>query len=292
MKALIIPFLISFLITNHLKVTDVDTLSVFSKSMDRNIPVAVVLPSHYSESEKKYPVLYLLHGANGNFTSWLNSPPNKSTVHKLSDQYQVIIVLPDGGKRSFYFDSPNIPDSQYSTFIAKELQTYIDSNYRTFKKKEGRLIAGLSMGGHGAFYIASEYPELYTAAASMSGVMNLDTKTWMVPDSLAEEYTSYLKVLLGPVKNTNQHFFESSIIGRVNKLKAGGIYLSFDCGTEDFLIETNRNLHARLLDQKVPHVYIEKNGDHSWEYWQNSLPFHMLYFYGILKKNGTTVVDE
>src|SRR3954467_1022161 len=137
----------------------VDTLEIASTVMQKSIRAAVVVPDSYRKAKKPYPVLYLLHGGTGSFRDWLTKTPDKTLLHRLADQYNLIIVTPDGGPTSYYFDSPLDKTSQYETFIAKELMEKIDGSYRTVKDRKGRVIAGLSMGGHGAMYIASQHPD-------------------------------------------------------------------------------------------------------------------------------------
>jgi enterochelin esterase-like enzyme len=74
-----------------------------------------------------------------------------------------------------------------------------------------------------------------------------------------------------------------------DKLKENGLHLIFDCGVDDFLIDTNRELHQQLLANQTPHHYIERSGAHTWEYWENALPYQVLFFYKILKENGTAI---
>ncbi|MDQ3292113.1 MAG: esterase family protein, partial [Bacteroidota bacterium] len=137
----------------------VDTIEVASQVMQRKIKAAVVVPASYKKSKKPLPVLYLLHGGTGKYSDWLSKTPDKTLMHRMADTYNLIIVTPDGGPSSYYFDSPLDKNSQYETFISKELIKRIDDSYRTVKDKKGRLIAGLSMGGHGAFYIATKHPD-------------------------------------------------------------------------------------------------------------------------------------
>ena len=73
------------------------------------------------------------------------------------------------------------------------------------------------------------------------------------------------------------------------KMKTNGLKIIIDCGVDDFLIDANRELHRRLVYNHTPHDYTERPGGHTWEYWQNSLPYHVLFFYNILKANGVTV---
>ena len=265
----------------------VDTIDVQSSAMHKTLKAAVVLPAAYRESKTAYPVLYLLHGGQGSFRDWLTLPPDKTLLHKLADQYNLIIVTPEGGATSYYFDSPLQKESQFETFIAKEVVATIESTYRVIKEKKGRVIAGLSMGGHGAMYIAARHPELYCAAGSMSGVMNINTKTWKVPEAFARLRSENFARLLGAPKDTLNPYTENTIIGMTDKLKANDVKLIFDIGVDDFLIETNRDLHRRLLENGTPHDYTERPGKHEWAYWEAALPFQVLFFHNVLTANKT-----
>lgn len=268
----------------------VDTLDIASMVMQKNIRAAVVLPDSYKKAKKtNYPVLYLLHGGTGSFRDWLTKTPDKQLLHRLADQYNLIIVTPDGGPTSYYFDSPMDKTSQYETFISKELIEKIDGAYRTIKDRNGRVIAGLSMGGHGAMYISTRHPELYCAAGSMSGVMNINTATWKVPADFAKLRADNFARLLGPPQDAANPYPEYTAVGRTNELKSSGLKLIFDCGTDDFLIDTNRDLHQRLIANQTPHDYIERPGAHTWEYWENALPYQVLFFYKVLKTKGVTI---
>jgi len=148
----------------------VDTLLVKSKAMDKYIKNIVVLPDGYSNNEKAYPVVYLLHGAGGNHTDWIT---NVKDITNYADAFNFIVVCPNGGKTSWYFDSPVDENSQYETYMAKELVQAVDATYNTFQQFSGRAITGLSMGGHGAFYLAFRHQNIWGAAGSMSGGLDL-----------------------------------------------------------------------------------------------------------------------
>ncbi len=264
----------------------VDTINVQSIVMSRTLKAAVVLPDRYSKTKTAYPVLYLLHGGQGSFRDWLTKTPDKTLLHRMADQYNIIIVTPEGGMTSYYFDSPLQKESQFETFIAKEVVRKIESAYRVIKEKRGRIIAGLSMGGHGAMYIAARHPELFVAAGSMSGVMNIDTKTWKVPEAFARSRAENFARLLGPPKDTLNPYTDYTIVGMTDKLKANDVKLIFDVGVDDFLIEPNRDLHRRLLINGTPHDYIERPGGHTWDYWQAALPYQMLFFARVLEASN------
>jgi enterochelin esterase-like enzyme len=74
-----------------------------------------------------------------------------------------------------------------------------------------------------------------------------------------------------------------------DRLKANNLPLIFDIDVDDFLIETNRDLHRRLVENNTPHDYIERPGAHTWDYWENALPYQVLFFSKILIANGVAV---
>ncbi|RIV17937.1 esterase family protein [Fibrisoma montanum] len=271
----------------------VDTIDVPSARMNRTLRAAVVLPERYLNARKRdaqpFPVLYLLHGGSGSFRDWLTKPADTRLLHRLADQYNLIIVTPDGDPVSYYFDSPLVPGSQFETFISQELIAKIDDTYRTVRDRKGRVIAGLSMGGHGAMFIASRHPDLFAAAGSMSGVMNINTATWKVEPDFAKSRADNFAKLLGPPAGGDTPYPGYTMVTLADRLKTNGLPLIFDIGVDDFLIETNRDLHRRLLDNETPHEYTERPGAHTWPYWENALPYQVLFFNSVLKANKVTV---
>ena len=265
----------------------VDTLEIQSAAMQKTIKAPVVLPDSYQASGKQYPVIYLLHGGQGSYRDWLSKLSDKLLLHKLADQYQVIIVTPDGSPTGYYFDSPLDKTSQYETFISKELVQKIDGTYRTIKDRKGRIIAGLSMGGHGAMYLSTRHPDVYCAAGSMSGVMDLNTSLWKVPADFAKSRDKNFERLLGPPKDTTSKYREYSAVGMVDKMKANDVKLIFDCGFDDIMIAPNRELHQLLLANGTPHDYIERPGKHEWPYWENAVQYQFLFFQKVFLANGS-----
>lgn len=272
----------------------VDTIQIQSASMGRTLRAAVVLPDRYVKARKRdrgaFPVLYLLHGGSGGFRDWLTKTPDPTLLHQLADQYNLIIVTPDGDPVSYYFDSPLVKTSQFETFISKELIEQIDNSYRTIRDRKGRVIAGLSMGGHGALFISSRHPDLYAAAGSMSGVMNINTATWKVSADMAKSRAENFAKLLGPPKEGDAPYPGYTMVTLADKIKANGLPIILDIGVDDFLIEGNRDLHRQLVANQTPHDYIERPGGHTWAYWQNALPYQVLFFSKILKANGVMVL--
>src|SRR5574344_2066383 len=128
----------------------VEKVTVNSAAMKKNIDNMVVVPDGVN-AETKLPTVFLLHGAGGNASDWINNVPD---IKKLSDLYQVLIVCPDGGVTSWYYDSPIDSSYKYETYVTKELLPYIDQKYPTYKSAAYRAITGLSMGGHGGTYLS------------------------------------------------------------------------------------------------------------------------------------------
>lgn len=263
----------------------VDTLQVASTAMGKTYKAAVVLPNSYSKGKTTYPVLYLLHGAYGHFSDWLKNTPNKKLVHNLADQYNMIIVMPEGETFSFYIDSPVNKESQFETFITQEVIQKVDKTYRTISNRNGRVITGLSMGGHGALYLSARHPDLFCAAGSMSGAVDMST---MLNRDSSAQIVKLMQPVFGDKSGNTELYEQNSVLRMADKIKANKLPLIIDCGVDDFLIEPNRELHRRLVYNKVDHDYTERPGAHTWDYWENSLPYHVLFFNKILLKNQVT----
>ncbi|MCB2406505.1 alpha/beta hydrolase [Hymenobacter lucidus] len=269
----------------------VDTVAIPSMAMQRTYKAAVALPASYTKNKKaRYPVLYLLHGAYGHFGDWLNKTPDPQLIHKLADQYNLIIVMPEGETFSFYLDSPVNKGSQFETYITKEVIGRIDDTYRTVRSSKGRVITGLSMGGHGALYLSGRHPELFAAAGSMSGALDLSITNRKLTPEEAKNRQSLFDPILGPEGSAKPDVYTAnSVVHMADKLFSNGLPLIIDCGVDDFLIDINREVHRRLLYNRTPHDYTERPGAHTWEYWQNALPYHVLFFQKILQANAVTI---
>nr|WP_315175512.1 alpha/beta hydrolase-fold protein [uncultured Flavobacterium sp.] len=279
MKKLIL--LCVFLNVTFLFAAKVDTLQVASVAMNKSYKAAVVLPNSYAKSKSAYPVLYLLHGAYGHFNDWLSKTPNKDLVKNLADQYDLIIVMPEGETFSFYLDSPVNSGSQFETFITKEVVGTVDKTYRTIADKRARAITGLSMGGHGALYLSAKHPELFCAAGSMSGAVDMSV---MLNRESSAQVIQLMQPVFGDQSGNQDMYVKYAVLRMVDTIKANKLPLIIDCGVDDFLIEPNRELHRRLLYNKVEHDYTERPGAHTWEYWENALPYHVLFFSKIVSR--------
>jgi S-formylglutathione hydrolase FrmB len=181
----------------------------------------------------------------------------------------LVIVCPDAAYSSWYFDSPVDSSFRYETFTAKELPVYIDANYRTIASKKGRAITGLSMGGHGAFFLALRHPQTFGACGSMSGALNISliAKGFDLPKRLGDTITNRQQFIDWSVVNMFDHYDPKDSIAFI-----------FDCGIRDFLFDMSKATHNKMLQLKIPHDYIERPGVHDWKYWGNAVKYHLLFF--------------
>jgi S-formylglutathione hydrolase FrmB len=254
-------FLLLLLVTSaH---ASVDTLSVFSTQMNKPVKVLVITPDKMEGT--RLPVVYLLHGFGGNYSSWLKDAPQ---IKQKANEMQAIIVLPDGGYGSWYFDSPVDATIRYESFMIKELLPYIDAHYPTKNNKAFRAITGLSMGGHGAFYLAIRHKDLFGAAGSVCGGVDFRPfpKNWDLAKAL------------GPLDTHAENWNTNTVINQIDSLRSGDIQLIFDCGVGDFFLTVNRALHQKLLSKNVAHDYTERPGAHNSAYWRNSIDYQLLFF--------------
>lgn len=213
---------------------------------------------------KKFPVVYLLNGYGGSRDSYLHLRPD---LPALADRYGIIFVLPSG-KDSWYWDSPVHPEMKMESFITTELVPWVDTNYPTIADAKHRAITGLSMGGHGALFLAMRHPDIFGSAGSMSGGVDIRQfpKNWKIAK------------WLGTYDENPENWEQHATIVQAEKLQPGQINIIFDCGNDDFFAEVNRNLHRLLLDKKIPHDYTERPGNHTQAYWANSLLYHITFF--------------
>lgn len=268
-------FIFFLLLSSAIFAQKVDTLTVFSNSMQKHIKNIVIIPDAYTVETQNFPVLYLLHGAYGDFTNWISKVPE---IKAYANLYKMIIVCPDGHPFSWYLDSPIDKNFRYETYISKELISEIDQNYRTIKSKKGRAITGLSMGGHGAFYLAFRNQDLFGATGSMSGGMNFLLFT--------NKQNYELNNRLGYYKDHPENWIKHTIINMTDLVIGKDLKIYFDCGVDDFFYETNIALHKKMLLQNIAHDYTERPGKHNWDYWTNSIKYHMVYFDNFFSNNS------
>lgn len=236
-----------------------------SKLMAREMPYKLILPFGYnSETNKsiKYPVIYLLHGLTGHYDNWTA----KTKLDEYALKYQYIFVMPEGGD-GWYTDSATVPNDKYESYIIQELIPEIDKNFRTLADKNHRAIAGLSMGGYGAIKFGLKYPEKFVLVGSFSGALGAASWTDKVlgKGAVADSIMSVYGAETSETRQSNDIFKMVKEITFEKPKPLPFIYL--DCGTEDFLINNNREFVALLFEKKIPHEFRQLPGRHSWDFW-------------------------
>jgi len=257
---------------------NVDTIQIQSSYLKKATKFVVIQPSIKSSQgqqnkiQERYPVVYLLNGYDGNYAQWTKTAPQ---LAKTADDLKMIFVYPDGGKSSWYFDSPTDSSIRYESYITKELVPYIDANFSTKANPKSRAITGLSMGGHGALYLAIRHSDLFGAAGSTSGGVDFRPfpNRWDI------------KKALGEYESNKERWYEYTVMRQVELLKNKQLAIIIDCGIDDFFMPMNRALHEKLLQLKIDHDYIERSGGHNHAYWRSSIDFQMLFFHQFFQKN-------
>ena len=253
----------------------VDTIEMKSQYLKKGIKFVVIQPSNQGQqnnTQVRYPVVYLLNGYDGNYAQWTKTAPQ---LAKTADDLKMIFVYPDGGKSSWYFDSPLDSNMQYESYIIKELVPYVDANFPTKANPKSRAITGLSMGGHGGLYLAIRHSDVFGAAGSTSGGFDFRPfpKSWNHPN------------ILGEYETNQTRWYNYTVMRQVELLKNNQLAIIFDCGVDDIFINVNRALHEKLLQLKIDHDYIERSGGHNHAYWRSSIDFQMLFFHQFFQKN-------
>ena len=243
----------------------VQTVQFESKLVAKTLPYSVVLPVDYDQpvaKAKRYPVLYLLHGFTGHYDNW----PTKTRLVDYAAQYSMIIVTPEGNN-GWYIDSAGVPTEKYETYIIEELIPDVQRRYRATATREGRAIAGLSMGGYGALKFGLKHPEMFSFAGSLSGAVS--AAAWGEKEFAPGAILDSVMQTFGPHNSPTRVANDVPRLAREfsSKPKTALPYLYIDCGTEDFLFKDNRDFVQLLVELKLPHEYRQLPGTHNWKYW-------------------------
>lgn len=253
-----------------------ESVKIKSAILGKEVEYSLYLPPDYDQSNRRYPVLYLLHGYTDDETGWTQFGEVKAIADRQlqkNEMTSMIIAMPDGGV-SWYINSAD-GKVKYEDFFIKEFIPHIDATLRTRTEKRYRAIAGLSMGGHGTLIMALKNPALFTAAAPLSaGIFTREELIGMPEDRWNEVFGSPYGKNTGEARLT-EHLNKNWALALVEKtetdeLKKMRYYI--DCGDKDFLIKGNMALHSLLIDKKVPHEFRVREGIHNWDYWRTALP--------------------
>lgn len=248
-------------------------VTIKSKILGAKKTYSIYLPDGYEKTGERYPVLYLLHGANGSHESWCRDGGGEQP--RITDEEiaagrakKMIVVMPDagglgkknGGKNMGYF---NVEGWAYEDFFFQEFIPHIDQTYRTIASKEGRAVAGLSMGGGGAFVYAQRHPEMFNAAYSTSGLLDHRFRAKIASSDMIPFYWSVAQT--SPVE-----FVRNTTPQKIEALRS--VRWMMDCGDDDRIIFTNIDLFLEMKRRRVPVEFRVRDGKHNWYFWRKSLP--------------------
>jgi S-formylglutathione hydrolase FrmB len=207
-------------------------------------------------------VLYLLHGLSDDHTIWMR----RTSIERYADQYGLAVIMPAVG-RSFYTNMA--VGYRYQDYVSQELPEFAQGLFPLSNRREETFVAGLSMGGYGAFRLALSQPERFAAAASLSGALDMAYDT--VEDS-PEEWLIEQRNIFGDLDTMAGSPHDLRFLAE--QLVASGLprpRLYQCCGTEDFLYEQNRRFLKLARSLKLDLTYEEGPGEHEWGYWDTMI---------------------
>lgn len=237
-----------------------------SKLMAREMPYRVILPAGYDDakSTSRHPVIYLLHGLTGHFNNWTDA----TKVEEYALAHKFIIVTPEGDN-GWYTDSVTKTTDKYESYIVKELIPEIEAKYRTIADRDNRMIAGLSMGGYGATKFGLKYPEMFSIVGSFSGALGAASFTEKNAATAGRGIDAIMGAEDADSRKANDVF---RLVRELTPERIKALpFIYQSCGTEDFLIQNNREFMMLLVEKKVPHEYRQHPGVHNWVFWDDQI---------------------
>ena len=227
---------------------------------EKAIPFFMKDNPYYSRKAK---TLILLHGYSGDCTDWLYNAPSQDFCLK----YNLNVVMPSGGL-GFYLDK-TATGHRYCTFIGKDLIEYLRNTFNIALTKEDTMIGGLSMGGFGALHTGLAFPENFGGIMALSSALITYDIHNFKPESdpVMANYDYYVDTF-GPLDKVYESDHNPEVLYKKNKangVKNPEIYMA--CGTEDFLLQSNRRMRDFLDSQDDGFKYEEGPGVHDWNFW-------------------------
>jgi putative tributyrin esterase len=235
----------------------------FSEVLEVGTSMTVLLPQATEEQigvaeavrrSGDFPVLYLLHGLSDDSTAW----QRYTSIERYAAPLGLAVVMPQV-QRSFYADEAH--GGSYWTFLSEELPSIVRSFFRISDRPEDTFVAGLSMGGYGAFKWALRHPDRFGAAASLSGALDLEA---ISKDELRRPL--FDRVFDGGIGTGDDLF---ALLERADSAAVPPLYLG--CGAEDHLIEGNRRFLEVAKAQGVEVHADFRPGEHEWGLWDATI---------------------
>ena len=260
-------------------------LTMSTAALAKPTHVRVLVPAGYDANpQRRYPVLYLLHGSFDDYRSWTD----KGDAEKITAGLQAIVVMPDNGNGGWYTDWFRPGPPRWETFHIGQLLPWIDEHYRTIPTRGERAVAGLSMGGFGAMSYAARHPDLFSWAAAFSGAVDIVNNAPVVgvidleaPADGGKPGDQFGDRVLNEDnwRAHNPWDLASNLRNTTLRLDTGnGQPGPYDQGKltpdliEQQVHEMNVSLHDKLSSLHIPVAWDDYGpGTHSWPYWQRDL---------------------
>ncbi len=251
----------------------------FSETLKISTSMSVILPQETHNQiglqgacdNKSTPVLYLLHGLSDDNTAWIR----RTSIERYAAKFGFAVIMPNV-HRSFYLNMEH--GGAYWDFINEELPELVNNFFNLSSEQDDTFIAGLSMGGYGAFKSAFISPEKFAACASLSGSMDVANRTKSIMD--IEECTN----IFGSKDKKTYDLFTIIKDLKDSQKKIPQIFQC--CGTEDFLYDDNIKMKEFLTQLRIPFTYQEEQGEHTWDYWDKKIVDVLRWMRKIHKYNG------
>jgi S-formylglutathione hydrolase FrmB len=284
-------FIFAFFICSHYAPAQsrVDCSAFNSHVLHRAVHYCVMVPPDYdAQAQKKFPILYFLHGLGENEQALLNSG-GWGLIQDLQQEHKVgdfLMVAPEG-RGSFFINSAN-GKNRYSDFFLTEFLPYIETHYRVLRERGSRGVTGLSMGGYGALRFAFAHPELFGSVSAQSPALIMESPRAIDNDlSDAGPLARLLGSVFGdPIDVAHWNQNNPFQLARKNQAQIRGQRIYMNCGEQDEygFAEGAQAMHKQLLGEKIPHEFHLYPGGHSAEYFLSHLgetiEFHWSAFTG------------
>ncbi|WP_300724608.1 esterase family protein [uncultured Bacteroides sp.] len=262
------------------------TDTIYSEVLQAKRAYTIFLPQSFDkEKDRRYPILYLLHGMWENNSVWASRGHVKDVMDRLTasgEACEMIIVTPDagGGNPDVYWNGYfDMPEWEYETFFYNEFLPYIEKTYRVIGDKQHRAIAGLSMGGGGATSYGQRHTDMFAAVYAMSALMS-------IPEAGAARFDNpdgkLATLTRSVIENSCVNYVLESDDARKEQLRSVSWFV--DCGDDDFLLDRNIEFFQAMRNAGIPCQFRVRDGGHDWEYWHSALytclPFVSRHFIG------------
>ncbi len=237
------------------------TANFRSAELEQETLINVILPEDCPEEDIK--TVYLLHGMHGDHSSWCR----KTSIERYATDRRLAIVMPDG-ENGFYTDMKY--GKRHFSYVSRELVDYTRRIFKLSRRRERTFIAGLSMGGYGAFLLALRCPEQYAAAASLSGCLDIATA---LPEC---DWLPQATAIWGEDCNTTLPGSDGDLLHLLDTYRekpadAPRPRLFAVCGTEDSLYNGNLLFCERAKGTGIDFDFTSAPGNHRWKFWDKHI---------------------